>query len=538
MIEKDSAPKKFGKFKDASKKIAQRRKQSYFERKEMQPGKIEPPQEQMTREPTLPLEPTLDLAPIVTEKPEEMISEKILEDKLEWPSELLATEMVELGIRETKYDFSLEDSYDVTYKSSELAEKFRPKIILEGMELKTEKEVSYAGLVWRCLEDNKGNNRAFQYIYIWTKQKLAVSPYYSTLPTFLLAMLGIAIISFIPITNPFLQAISVGMIGFGFMAVGILKLLTSIKSSKIYVHNEYMFVLWGSIFNILIAELFYKASKFEDDAPPFILFDQYFSIYKHHIIGHEGAINISIPIVSIVLLGISLFTLIMSIWQPDLPMASHSMDYAPVFVYAKREDENSEFKLQGIRYDAYHYFVEDAGADWLSAMGYIHKKNEKERPKLSIDNAWHSLVPSSGIRRRRSFISAITGIGSAIAIILSFTVPEDHFLSVFTASGPVIAFILLPIILFVSIFILFGKHPSNLDEKIELSDKKTHLTHEKLIALWNIKDDHAAFKIRRKMQAPFRNDDDFWSDFRDHVEEVLYLDVLPRLSQLEKEFRR
>ena len=170
MIEKDSVPKKFGKFKDVSKKIAQTRKQSYFERKEMQPGKFEPPQEQMTREPTLPLEPTLDIAPIVTEKPEESISDKIRREKeQEWPSEILTKEMIKLGIRDTKYDFSLEDSYDVTYKSSELAEKFRPKIILEGMELKTEKEVSYAGLVWRCLEDNKGNNRA---------------PYDNTIPAF------------------------------------------------------------------------------------------------------------------------------------------------------------------------------------------------------------------------------------------------------------------------------------------------------------------------------------------------------------------
>lgn len=536
MIEKNSAPKKFGKFKDVSKKIAQQRKQSSFDRKVMQPSRIEQSEQQIISEQTLPQEPTLEITPIITERPEKLMHD----EELEWPSEILATEMLELGIRDTKFDFSLEDAYDVTYKSGDLAEKFRPKIVLEGMELRTEKKASYAGLLWRSLEDNKGNNRVFQYIYIWTKQKLAVSPYYSAIPTFILAILGIAIISFIPITKPFLQAFSVGVIGFGFIAVGMLKLVTSIKSSKIYVHNEYAFILWGSIFNMLIAELYYKTSRVEEHAPPFILFDEYFTIFEHHVIGHVGAINISVPIVSIVLLILSAVTLILSLWQPDLPMASHSMDYAPVFVYAQREDENSEFKLQGIRYDAYHYFVEDAGADWLSTMGYVEKdkKGTKERPKLTIDNAWHSLVPSAGTRRRRSFLSAITGLGSAIAIILSFTVPEDHFLSVFTTSGPIIAFIILPMILFVSIFILFGKYPSHLDENLKLTDKKTHLTQEKIIRLWNIKDDHAAFKIRRKLQAPFRQDDDFWADFRDHVDEVLYLNVLPRLDQLEKDFRR
>jgi len=478
------------------------------------------------------------------------------EDKRKkWPSERLQQSVERIGVRERRFEFNLEESHDVTEESVDLAEKFQPKIELEGVELRSEKHNSYAGYLWRAAEDEKGLNRVLQFIYIWTKQKLNVSPYYMSLPTFLLGILGITLLTFIDTLEYFyVQLLSIALIGTGFILVGLYRFISDIiKTRGLTLSYSYWFVAWGVIFNLLIAEIIYKnyqviqrIGEFEREEQilherEVFLIDSLFSKYLTFHIDlpfWDFPLNIFIPMISMVLFGIAIICLILSIWSPQLPLASHSMDYAPVYVYLTRSSVEESYELDAVRYDRYHYFTDTI--TFTDSLNYRYLTLDKKSVQLKIDNSWHSLALHQGHLLRYSMGGLIVGIISMLAFFASFIIPSDSvlsFLSIQSTSGPIIAFIVLPIIIFIATFLVFAKHPTKLAD-LAVSDEKTQLTYEKMVKLWNLKDEHASLKIRRKLQAPFRVDPDFWKDFRDHLDEILYLDVLPRLVQLERKLQK
>ena len=64
---------------------------------------------------------------------------------------------------------------DATASSQELLSTYAPDIKILGYQLKKEREEEYQGVMMRALENEEGDERCLQYLYVYQRQRGVVS---------------------------------------------------------------------------------------------------------------------------------------------------------------------------------------------------------------------------------------------------------------------------------------------------------------------------------------------------------------------------
>ncbi len=215
-------------------------------------------------------------------------------------------------------------------------------------------------------------------------------------------------------------------------------------------------------------------------------------------------------------------------------LASHDMDYLPVFVWVKRIREDI-WKPTHICWDYWHYFSYKKELEVQDA-----KDTETGRMKsycsLRMDNPWHSVHERSEsdiedmARRQAWYIRLCIIIPVAfLAIAILYALPEF-----FTHAWRVFALGTIGFVLYIGKSIIAWE--TELIEKKEFDDNMHNLSHEWLVVLWNLIDKnvkpkgelpsqsekdrmrHPRLVVISKMQRPFEEDRAFWTTFRDDFE--------------------
>ncbi|MHA1331724.1 MAG: hypothetical protein ACTSR2_11660, partial [Candidatus Hodarchaeales archaeon] len=60
-----------------------------------------------------------------------------------------------------------------------------------------------------------------------------------------------------------------------------------------------------------------------------------------------------------------------------------------------------------------------------------------------------------------------------------------------------------------------------------------HLTENRVKIFWNLRGEEPALKVRSKLQDPFM-EDEFFTTFRDDLEQIVLYSLLPKITELEK----
>jgi hypothetical protein len=140
--------------------------------------------------------------------------------------------------------------------ANKLAEKYRPEIILQGINLKRERNsLSWGGMLYRVLkqkETEKSDQKAvIQYLYVWTRQKSFFSFWLDVVPLWVLIFLSLYINTDIVFYNPiygtptdilpelgFLVALDrIIMVSVIFLGIVALEVITTLLRRKFYIHS-------------------------------------------------------------------------------------------------------------------------------------------------------------------------------------------------------------------------------------------------------------------------------------------------------------
>ncbi len=458
----------------------------------------------------------------------------------EWPSVDLRNAVLErfrLDTKPTEYPLA-EGVYDQTdnMEASKLALTFRPKVILLGRELRSEKHSrNWGGVLFRVLsdaQDLQDSSRAvIQFVHVWTKQSWFISLWSTIVPLLLLVFLSgwlntdllfyrsidtpteditaqLEVPQFLRLSDKILMVLIISIL---FILIGI---RFSYSKGKWRYHNFTLFILYGLLFAFQIVEFFFEIS------PPVVIDLFYDVIYDFTYINRQvmstANIRLNIPLTAIILSFLAIFFLVIFIWQPKIPFveSQHEMDYAPVFVYLKK-DATGQWDIDYILYDMFHYFCGKALKDELESRGLLERRR---KPVLLIDNSWHSFDLERPPRYRWIF-AIIIFVLSMIVFILQFTAPLSFyvFLRQFTGTLAIdiIRRVIVPLVVFGSLIYVNIYWPTELNENENLFEHRYHLTPTKLKILWNLDTQEAQFKIRTKLQDPFNPDPKFWETFRD-----------------------
>ncbi len=456
----------------------------------------------------------------------------------EWQTKSLEKQIQTAGLRKKGFMMPLAvDTEEVTsdLKSLELVHEFMPKITLSGWELRGErKSKAWGGTYFRVLEDTKEETKCIQWIFVWTKQRFFISLWMTVVPLFLLAVTGVLIYSYLNLQQ---AAISILLIGTIFFLLGSSQLYYAVKGmtkGAFYFNNRQLFIVYGGAFWLLLAEIYFTKGTRGID------------IYKGAEIFHKIPFgqtiidNISqatlgktliIPWVSIFFLILGIVALVLWKWEPpSFTHATHDMDWAPFFIYVKKEGKG-EWKLDKVRYDAFHYFAETKTLDELVKEKSISKN--LKHVHFEIPNFWHSFSPSG--RYSHWFIVFIGVIITIIAVLIGFIYFNPNFENL--VGVEIFRFVIFPVFLFLGAFLVFSKWPLNvMPKKMDVNDSIYHLTENRLRIFWNMKGEEPALKVRSKIQDPFM-ESEWFSTFRDDLEQIVYYNILPKLRSLEqKEF--
>ncbi|MFW9887955.1 MAG: tetratricopeptide repeat protein [Candidatus Thorarchaeota archaeon] len=458
-------------------------------------------------------------------------------------------------------------SRDVTAVSLELLRAYAPDLILLGRQLlaekkekedekkdrkdnKKDKKEGFAGVQYRAVKKEDDKARCLQYVYVYTQQLGAVSLLWMCFVPLLMAIWGwwvrfafpaeIALAREAVESGNFLWLIPLSDAAIPFWLIGGVWL--PILLAGVFPHIiDYM--------NMPRGRWFYVRST-----TPLIAFG---------VIQLFAFINAIIPF----LLG-SLAVVLFIVWgfeQRKMSPSAHAMDYAPVFVWI-REYEKEElreahqkgkkipddkkdpnhWRFDSACWDYYHYFGVKKKEKDMKKNYHIYTANylqEGKRVRLLMDNPWHSFARGSQVQW---FYKASIGalpilLASSIWIWASGLYDNYYPLSVWL------------IALFAALIVLctrnIARYPSELvdnwsdylpnqDANLEESDvyREYHLTDEKLRELWNLTEKEARLVIISKMQNPHHSRSDFFENFRDEADYLLYdYRVVDRLSKLERE---
>ncbi|MFW9856135.1 MAG: DUF362 domain-containing protein [Candidatus Thorarchaeota archaeon] len=427
-----------------------------------------------------------------------------------WPSKKIQDALLAIrGTTEFQHSPTMENAIDLTPSESkeagELAHTFNPEILLEGVELRSEAN-TFSGMMYRVLENPQNlNERCIQYLYTWTSQKWFWSNWYNILVPFFLAALGIIIFTQTAEESWFWTELTIGfMVGFLFLA-GLWRVLRTLRGwrrtgkFKYVYRHQFILIPYAALFSAMLVELPPRWAG-TTYLPPIPTGDP--------LIG-----TIYIPAVSLVFIIIPLLVLLIKL-QPFFSIFAHKIDYAPVFVYIKKE--NNHWVFDKVRYDKFHHDVATRRRKELRG-----KLRSQQQVKLAIPDSWHSMGPSRGFGR---FWSAIGFLGflACYAILLVARIQYPLLVEGMDLVGILVAISLL------FAYIFFTKYQSKL-HKMSLEDfkeQKYSLTQEKLAILWNLADPDPALKIRQKMQDPFNPSSSFWESFFDMKEEHFVQDEL------------
>ncbi|MFX0182739.1 MAG: hypothetical protein ACFE95_06605 [Candidatus Hodarchaeota archaeon] len=461
--------------------------------------------------------------------------------KEEWQTKSLENHIKKAGLRKRGYTMPLaEDVREMTADpgSIDLVREFMPDIELSGWELRAERHSkSWGGSYFRVLESTKEDKdtKCIQWIFVWTKQRFFISLWLTVLPLFLLAITGTLIYSFLSFQSAML---SVALIGSIFFFLGAIRLYSAIKGLTkgiFYFSNQQLFLVFGALFWLLLPELYIskgsQGTEIDERAEAFHelpVGQEFIDEVSQAAIGQELALSW----VALLFFLAGILALILWKWEPpSFTHVTHDMDWAPFFIYLHK-DKSDKWKLEKVRYDAFHYFAETKTKDELLQRRSISASLKKVR--FEIPNFWHSFQPRGGFSDWFAvFFGMLVTLVSAVIGVVSFVSTSESFLG-----SNVLRFVVFPVLLFAGLYLIFSKWPTKIinAKKIDLSDEKYHLTDNRLRMFWNLRGEEPALKVRSKMQDPFMEDEDFGT-FRDDLEQIVFYSLLPRIHQLEqKEF--
>jgi len=447
-----------------------------------------------------------------------------------WQTESLKNHIEKAGLRKKGYMMPFMDVEDVTEEEHQLAKEFFPEVKLTGLELRSERKgKAWGGSYFRILKDSENEeNRVIQWIYVWTKQRFFVSFWVTVLPLFILGVIGTLIYSYLDFQN---AIISVALIGSIFLLLGFSALKDAIKGltkGKYYFSNGQLFIAFGAVFWLLLGEMYLKDKGFLrniEENIPFIEDGE--KIIQDTILGgHDILIS---RVALFYFLAATIALILLKVKLPAFTHATHDMDWAPLFIYIKKKGE--EWKLDKIRYDAFHYFADTNSSNYLNQKkALINNK----KPKLEIPNFWHSFRVKTGLNNWFFvFAGFITLLVAMFLGIITF-VGDVDWKNLEQVAG-IVRFVVFPILLFLGAYLAFSKWPSDVvNKKLDLADTKYHLTDDRLRIFWNLRGQEPALKVRSKLQDPFMDDDDF-STFRDDLEQIVFYTLLPKLTEIEQQ---
>ena len=215
------------------------------------------------------------------------------------------------------------------------------------------------------------------------------------------------------------------------------------------------------------------------------------------------------------------------------------MDYAPLFIYMKRNESN-EWDIEGAQYDILHYKTK------YVTKGQLFPKDEIEtakRPRFVINKVWHSFSkyepPSIRILNRRNIDKITTSLFIIGILIVLAGLNAIYFIysDKLFYNSPGTFIIQNAIFIFLLIYFIWHfdeLREYNLDMWDALSSKNKkdllkyhHLTYDKIRILWHLDKDFmitspTTLKIRWKLHYPFRNYEK-WDSFRDHIADIYQL---------------
>lgn len=464
---------------------------------------------------------------LIGDKEEKKVDVEVLEDADQvFQKTSMAHAMNKIRTRERKYLLSLSECKDLTTEDHQLVVQFQPKVRLLGPDLHTERRgEGWGGYYFRNLEHTSGDRRVLQYLYVWTAQKWFVSPWYAILPAFFLAILSTLVFTSLDFRSALISVLAVsGM----FILTALWSLWGSgigtefVQSRKLYFQNSMLLVGYAVAYLALLLEIFYVGEN------PDELF--------HPTLGLLGK-DITFSFMTYIFVVVGIVALFIWLFQPAGTEASHVMDYAPVYVYLKKNGD--DWELDKVRFDRFHYFCATHNADELRKK----KALDGDRVRLAIDNNWHSFALSNGRERFYHLLGIVlTLVGLVVFFGLYFGASEaDWPIEFGLLDLNLLNYVYLPLFIFGALYLATTNWPKDLVNedylRKDLAEGKVHFYHlddNKLRFLWNLRDKKAAFKIRLKLQKPFVGDEDFWDDFRDNLEELLYFTVIPAIQELRK----
>lgn len=399
---------------------------------------------------------------------------------------------------------------DNTEKAN-FALEFMPRISTIGFELRDEsKSKIWSGIQYRLLESKDKKQRVLQNILIWTKQRFLFSRFYHIMLPLLFGFLGMLIISSVKMDSVKQAVIAVTVVFATLSIIGGPELLQTISyyinnKRRIY-RNALILPVYGVVFLIGIYDIYDKIYLGSVDRLLIIPFG-----------GNQ--IEIYLPIVSIVFFGIAILALALSIFLRNNPLlASHDMDYGPVWVYltkikSENELENNnpkDWQINKILYDGYHYDIDSVKRETLERD---HNLETSNRAMLEIDNNWHAFYVGTSTSNMLAWL----GITIAIISVIGMLVATFYY---WGSNSLLLLLTLLFIALIIGLYLSAAKFKSTLvlagstPTKEELENAKDILSHGKLDVLWNLRESSARLKIIDKILDPF-NESLNWNTFND-----------------------
>ncbi|MHA2231452.1 MAG: hypothetical protein ACXAB4_03070 [Candidatus Hodarchaeales archaeon] len=446
-----------------------------------------------------------------------------------WPSKQLKNTLTEIGTsKQLKYAIDLQEgAIDITTDEAvrRQIKEFHPDVKLIGFELKAERSgKGWGGTLARVTRNSTDDRRCLQYVHVWTRQRWFTSFYWNVLPPIFLAVWGVFVLSILSTEDDIVMAGSaLFAVGLAFVVAGILPHLKDIMNRPeghlLSFRSTTLLILFGILEWLMIFEVWLRNRQKVAglDVQEELLEGS--KIAEHSLI---------VPTTSVVLLLMGLGLLLIWLFQPNVKFleSAHAMDYAPVFVWLKRDGD--AWKFDRACWDYFHYYslVHDF-AD-LKSKGYL-KKNKQVR--LQISNTWHSFSLGKS-SRILPLLGLLLFIASLLGFLLLLTSEEYESSELMTA----LTFIALPLVMVIAA-ILFARTPFDLLKKQDLNRPEHHFSKGKLQVLWNLREDHAGFKIRTKMQEPFNEMEGFFHTFRDVPEDMIY-EILERVEQLEMRLKK
>jgi hypothetical protein len=393
-----------------------------------------------------------------------------------------------------KIDVPLRNTEDVTRSSMEELQIFSPYIVFVGIDIYGEAKENPRTVFYRALESQSGV-RCLQYIFTFKKQKGIIEPY--TLAGILFQTL----------------------------------------------------VLWGSICLIMgqcvigISLFSWISTEIRFDMSVLFLISAILGIY-------EMCYGLKRRWSQIPLLSAGILTLFITIWECVLlcllvfdlgifflflcesrekGVSFHKNDFAPVFVWIRKNSEGHQWTFEKAVWDKFHYSADCFRRNDVSHEELSLRLRDNSRIMLKIDNLWHAFsqisnpqnnIKSSG-RKKGIFLYQYLIKIAIVCIALPFFISALFFWLVFQSLALfVICFNALLIVAFYNL--IYTKEKIDPKERLldlyftlTLNLSTNYLTHKKLKDLWNHNNKESRLKIITKMQNPFSADPDCFKSFCD-----------------------